>query len=86
MKGKGKVIGLILSVLTAAGILLSCVSLYIDKQTQGAISIIGGADGPTAIYIACKTGDSTSVYVVTVLMVIITAVYFIYRKRTGGGR
>lgn len=86
MKGKGKVIGLILSVLTAGGILLSCASLYIDKQTQGAISVIGGADGPTAIYIACKTGDATSVYVATALMVIITAVYFIYRKRTGGGR
>lgn len=86
MKGKGKVIGLILSVLTAAGVLLSLASLYIEKQAQGAVSIIGGADGPTAIYVAFKTGDATSVYVVTVLMVIITAVYFVYRKRTGGGR
>lgn len=83
---KGKVIGLILSVLTAGGILLSCVSLYMDKQAQGAISIIGGADGPTAIYVACKTGDFTSVYFVTVLMVIITAAYFIIRERKRGGR
>lgn len=86
MKGKGKVIGLILSVLTAAGILLSCASLYIDKQVQGAVSIIGGADGPTAIYVAGKIGDATVIYIVTVLMMIITAVYFLYRNRTGGGR
>lgn len=86
MKGKGKVIGLILSVLTAAGILLSCASLYIDKQAQGAVSIIGGADGPTAIYVAGKIGDATIIYIVTVLMIIITAVYFLYRNRTGGGR
>ena len=35
-----------------------------------AVSIIGGADGPTSIFIAGKIGNSTVIYIVTGLCII----------------
>ena len=46
-------------VLGIAGILLTIIGILIDKMEQAAaISIIGGADGPTSVFVAGKVGTS----------------------------
>ena len=54
------------------------------EKDAAAVSIIGGADGPTAIFIAGKI-DFTPVYIGTAILVLITAGYMIYRKNKKEG-
>lgn len=58
MKKKGIIIGIIAAVcvLVAAGILVY--RHIIVYRTADSVAIIGGADGPTSIFIAGKVGDS----------------------------
>ena len=53
------------------------------KQLSTAISIIGGADGPTSIFVAGKIGTPWGLYIATAVVVIVTIVYFVrkYRKK-----
>ncbi len=69
---KGLKTGLIiLSLITVAGIASSIVCF---RGNNTAVSIIGGADGPTSIFIAGKIGNSTTLYIITGLCIIATAV------------
>ena len=54
MKRKEKMVGFILGIITGAAVILSLGGLYLAKKDAAAVSIIGGADGPTAIFIAGK--------------------------------
>ena len=68
---KGLKAGLIiLALISVAGIAAS-IRCLLGNST--AVSIIGGADGPTSIFIAGKTGNSTVIYIVTGLCIIATA-------------
>ena len=68
---KGLKTGLIiLSLISVAGIAASIMCLWGNNT---AVSIIGGADGPTSIFIAGKIGNSTVIYIVTGLCIIATA-------------
>lgn len=69
---KGLKAGLIiLALISAAGIAASIRCLWGNNT---AVSIIGGADGPTSIFIAGKIGNSTVLYIVTGLCIIAMAV------------
>ena len=69
---KGLKTGLIiLSLISVAGIAASIKCLWGNKT---AVSIIGGADGPTSVFIAGKIGNSTVIYIITGLCIIATAV------------
>lgn len=48
------------------------------------ISIIGGADGPTSIFLAGRIG-APRMWIVAVILVLITAVYKIFRMNKKGG-
>ena len=90
MKRKEKMVGFILGIITGAAVILSLGGLLrngalnLAKKEAAAVSIIGGADGPTAIFIAGKI-DFTPVYIGTAILVLITAGYMIYRKNKKGG-
>ena len=84
MKRKEKMVGFILGIITGAAVILSLGGRYLAKKDAAAVSIIGGADGPTAIFIAGKI-DFTPVYIGTAILVLITAGYMIYRKNKKGG-
>lgn len=76
--------------LTAASLILLFFSvpsllfrLQAQMQMSAAIGIIGGADGPTSIFVAGKIGSPWGLYIATAVVVIVTVVYFVkkYRKK-----
>ncbi|MBS6398185.1 MAG: DUF1700 domain-containing protein [Clostridiales bacterium] len=74
--------GTILVILSAV-LLLICL-FFLWKTTpfcETSVSIIGGADGPTSIFIAGKVSQPVLLYAVTGIVIIITAVYKLWRRR-----
>ncbi len=53
-----------------------------DRNWNTSISIIGGADGPTSIFLAGKVGTPWGLYIATFVVVVSTVVYLVrkYRK------
>lgn len=73
---------LILSVIS----LLACIipkimEATMNFQMNSSISVIGGADGPTSIFIAGKISEPWGLYIFTVIVVIINVVYWVKRAR-----
>ena len=74
-----KVITIILAIL---GVLLLLISSIFKAKENNTISIIGGADGPTSIYLAGKVGwNSILGLIIGVLLVIILLILLKKRKR-----
>lgn len=46
-----------------------------------AVSVIGGADGPTSIFLAGKVSSSSILYVVTGLFLLITVIHFVRHRK-----
>lgn len=46
---------------------------------DASIAIIGGADGPTSIFLAGRVGDSPEMWMIAALLILITVIYKIYR-------
>lgn len=74
--GRILIITCILLALTAA---ISAIRAHMMMNT--AIAIIGGADGPTSIFIAGKVGTNTWLVAVTIVFILVTAVYFVRKRR-----
>ena len=56
--------------------------LYTNKNAEGAsVSIIGGADGPTSIFLAGKVNHTEWLPVAAAVCVVITIVYFVWKNR-----
>lgn len=74
--------GRILLISTVLLILLQLIPLlYMGALTNG-IAVIGGADGPTSIYVAAKTGFFPSpLLILTILLSCITVLHFFLRYR-----
>lgn len=71
-----KVIG---TILIAAGIVIA--ALEAATKTPKSISIIGGADGPTSVFLAGKIGgSSTPVTIIGSMILIITGMILIFKK------
>ena len=51
---------------------------------SSSIGIIGGADGPTSIFIAGKVGTPWGLYITTAVVVIVTIVYFVKKRKSEG--
>ncbi|MBQ6788362.1 MAG: oxaloacetate decarboxylase [Lachnospiraceae bacterium] len=64
------------------GILLTIAGVVSKAKKAVAISIIGGADGPTSVFLAGKvgTGASVSLIIVGVILIAITIILWM-RKR-----
>lgn len=44
-------------IVAALGILIAAIGIHMKSKAAVAVSIIGGADGPTSIFLAGKIGD-----------------------------
>lgn len=64
------------------GVLLVSIGIITKAKKAISVSIIGGADGPTSIFLAGKVGNdfSMGLIVIGVILVVITII-FILRKR-----
>lgn len=94
-----KIYLILMTMITAISMLFSSLCLWgehffknriltlVEKQTLDAksnIDIIGGADGPTSIFIATKTSNhsATILYIITICLMIITVVSYVWYFRT----
>lgn len=77
--GKGK----ILIVVSFCLILFSAFCFVKSSVSNLFVSMIGGADGPTSIFIAGKISRISLIYVLTGIAVMITVIYLVRRKGKG---
>ena len=64
------------------GIIISIMGITMRIKRCASISIIGGADGPTSIFIAGRIPSSIGIIgMVLGLLLFVLGVYFIFRKK-----
>lgn len=74
-----KIFGLIMGVL---GVVAIALSVILKMKKSASISIIGGADGPTSIFLAGKVGGNFStVGIISGFALIILAIFFMVSKK-----
>lgn len=81
--------GLVLAVVSVILLLCCVISFCLPTQfhmswnMNSSVGIIGGADGPTSIFLAGKIGQPWGLYAATAIVIGVTGIYFIkkYRKR-----
>lgn len=73
--GKGTALIIVSTCMVFVSLIALISEITFKMQFNTAVGIIGGADGPTSIFVAAKTGYSWGLYIVTVIVVIFTVVY-----------
>ena len=73
-----KVIGILL---TTVGIVAAVFSIILKVKGHMSVSIIGGADGPTSIFLAGKVGNTSAVLGVIVGIILFAAGIFMIARR-----
>ncbi len=75
-----KTIAIILGVM---GLVLAGLSVVLKWKKQMSVSIIGGADGPTSIFLAGKIGNDFSVagIVIGILLIVIAGFLMLRKKK-----
>lgn len=74
-----KIIAIILAVI---GVILLLIGPIIKVKNQMAISVIGGADGPTSIFLAGTLGDGVSLFfIVGGIAFVVAAVIMLITRR-----
>ena len=69
-------------ILGVMGLVLAGFSAVLKWKKQMSVSIIGGADGPTSIFLAGKVGNDFSVAGIVVgILFIVIAGFFMLRKK-----
>ena len=70
-------------ILGVMGLVLAGFSAVLKWKKQMSVSIIGGADGPTSIYLAGKDGNDFSVagIVVGILFIVIAGFLMLRKKK-----
>ena len=64
-----------------AGAALVITGLIIKIRKMASIAIIGGADGPTSVFLAGKVGSGFSISVIAVGIVLLLIVIWMCRKK-----
>ncbi len=74
-----KRLGIIAGIL---GIVLAGICIVLEQKENTAVSVIGGADGPTSIFIAGKLNGGNFIFmiVVGIILLILAGVIFYKRK------
>ena len=72
-----KRLGIIAGIL---GIVLAVIGIVLKQKENTAVSVIGGADGPTSIFIAGKLNGDNFMIVVGIILLILAGVIFYKRK------
>ena len=73
-----KILGIVLSVI---GIVTVIVTVILKLKRQMSISIIGGADGPTSVFVAGKVGNTSAVAGVIVGILLLVIGFFLISKK-----
>ena len=77
-----KAIGITLSVI---GIIMAAISLVFkvneQKSVAKSVSVIGGADGPTSIFVAGKIGGTPAIIGIIVGIVLLAIGIFIFARK-----
>lgn len=72
----------VIVLLTILGVIITGMGLHWKNKKAMSISIIGGADGPTSVFIAGKVGDGTAGIMIGVgVVAVILAVLLLYRQK-----
>ena len=71
----------VLIAIAMLGVLLAVMGYGYQNRYASSIGIIGGADGPTAIFVAGKTGMILYAGIALILAVIVAAFAMSWRKR-----
>lgn len=74
-----KTLGIIMG---ALGIVLAIIGIVLKVKENTAVTIIGGADGPTSIFVAGKVGGAFGNYVIIMgsLFLVVAGVIFLKRR------
>ena len=72
----------LISALAALGVLLAVIGYGYKNRYAASIGIIGGADGPTAIFVAGQTGAMLYVGIALLVAALILLAVYIFRKHT----
>ena len=72
-----KILTIIIAVI---GILVAAVGIHWKTKAAVAVSIIGGADGPTSVFIAGKVGDGIIGGAIVVGIILVSIGIIVYRK------
>ena len=67
-------------IMAVIGILLAAIGIHWKSKAAVAVSIIGGADGPTSIFLAGKIGDGFILGTILIGIVLLVVGVIIYRK------
>ena len=69
-------------VATIIGSIIFAIGIIMKLMTSAAISYIGGADGPTAIFIAGKVGSGPDLLLIGLgIILLILGLIFIFRQK-----
>lgn len=79
----------VLIILVLASVLLAAASLYslcertirLSVSLDSSVAIIGGADGPTSIFLAGRIAPPVPLYVITIAVIGAAVIYYIVRRR-----
>lgn len=82
MKGHGiimKKVGIVVSVI---GVIIAIAGIIQKNKISASISIIGGADGPTSIFLAGKVGSAPAITGIVIgIILLIIGVILVMRKK-----
>lgn len=74
-----KKIGIVATIVGAITIIMSIVLKFMEEKT---VSIVGGADGPTSVFVAGKIGNGSGMIGILVgIGIIVVGLIIILRKR-----
>ena len=52
-----------------------------QRMMNASVGIIGGADGPTSVFVAAKVGEPWGLYMATAVVVVVTVIYFVKKHK-----
>lgn len=73
-----KVLGIIMGIL---GLVLVIIEILLKMEESMSISVIGGADGPTSIFLVGRIGGNISILIIIVGVILMVIAGFILFKR-----
>ena len=74
-----KIVGIALTVI---GIVVTALSLILKIKGQISVSVIGGADGPTSVFLAGKVVDNSAVTgSIAGIVLLVVGIFMIVRKK-----
>lgn len=70
-------------VLGIIGVLLAIAGIVTKAKKAVAVSIIGGADGPTSVFLAGKVGADISIGLITTGIILVVLAIIIWLRKRG---